>query len=262
MGSRTFRAGDGHPRSARLRLLIWILLLLTAGEFVVRGPVRYLRERTNWNDLSQIYTASKLWLMGRNPSDPVNFVALWKQEGKSRLEVSDIRVHLAPPLGALVLMAPVAAFPWNVAKVTWIIILLISFAMTAWALVPGGQFRWSEPRSQIFVAACLALAPFHTGFASGNLTVLVIGMCALAIRAAQNRRDITAGILFGLACSLKPHIGAPLVLYYLLRRRWSMFLTALSSTLGLVSVAALRLQLRGVSWTRDYFHNAQGFVTA
>jgi len=159
-------------------------------------------------------------------------------------------------------MAPVAAFPWNVAKMIWVIILLISFAMTVWALVPGGEFHWSEPRDQIFVAACLALAPFHTGFASGNSTILVIGMCALAIRATQNRRDIAAGILFGLACTLKPHIGAPLVLYYLLRRRWSMFLTALGSTLAMATVAVLRLQLLGVSWTRDYLHNAQGFVTA
>lgn len=237
-------------------------MLLAAAEFVVRGPVRFLLEPTNWSDLSQNYTASKLWLKGESPSNPRNFIALWKQETGSRLDFTDVRIRLAPPLGGLVIMAPIAAFPWKLAKVVWLTVLLIAFAGTVWALVMAGGFRRDQFRTLAFVTACLALAPFHTGIANGNPTILVVGFCAVAVWAARGRRDIVAGVLFGAACSLKPQLGAFLVLYYLVRRRWQLFGTAVASTAALNIVAALYLQFRGASWIQDYLQNAKGFVTA
>ncbi len=251
------------PPSARtLRVILWILIILAAAEFVIRGPARYLSEVSNWNDLSQNYTASKLWLKGLSPADPRNFVALWKQEGHSRLDLDDIRTHLSPPLGGLVVLAPVAALPWKWAKITWLAILLASFAATVCSLMATCCFRWSELRTLAFVAACLALAPFQTGIASGNTSILVIALCAVAIWAARKNRDFAAGILFGMACAVKPQIGAFVVLYYLVRRRWKLFANAVACTAALNLVAMLYLQLRGASWFQDYLHNARGFVTS
>jgi hypothetical protein len=251
------------PSASRsLMVILWILLLTAAAEFVVRGPVRFLRIPVEWNDLSQNYTASKLWLNGQNPSDPRNFVALWKHESGSRLELTDVRTHLAPPLGGLIVMAPIAAFPWKIAKILWVTVLLASFAATVWALALAGDLQRNQSGILAFIAACLALAPFQTGIASGNQTILVIGLCALAIWAASRRHDVAAGVLFGVACSLKPQIGAFLVLYYLVRRRWQLFGTAVSTTAGLALVAALYLRFRGASWLQDYLQNARGFVTA
>ena len=254
-----------HPDNTAARykrILLWILFLLAAAEFVWRGPRRYFSDPSTWNDLSQNYTASKLWLKGQSPADPRNFVVLWKKEGRSRLDVDDIRTHLAPPLGGLVVLAPVAALPWRAAKIVWMALLLASFAATVLALVITSGFRWNELRTLAFVAACLALAPFQTGMASGNTSVLVIGLCVVAIWAAQGTNDVSAGILFGLACAVKPQIGAFLVLYYLLRRRWKLFATALAFTIVLNFVAALYLQMHSTSWVQDYVHNAKGFVTA
>jgi hypothetical protein len=245
-----------------LRIILWILLFLAAAEFVARGPVRFLGWPAEWNDLSQNYVASKLWLNGQSPSDPRNFVALWKHEVGSRLDLTDIRTHLAPPLGGLVVMAPVAIFPWKIAKFLWLAVLLTAFAATVWSLALTAGFRRDELRTLAFVAACLALAPFQTGIATGNQTILVVGLCAGAIWAAHIRRDVAAGILFGIACSVKPQIGAFLVLYYLVKRRWQLFMTAIASTAGLILVAALYLWLRGASWIQDYLHNARGFVSA
>src|SRR5579863_4108298 len=194
MEATTHRQDDKPPTSRNLRVILWILLFVAAAEFVVRGPVRFLSGPADWNDLSQNYTASKLWLKGQSPSDPRNFVALWKQEEGSRLDLTDIRTHLAPPLGGLLVMAPIAAFPWKVAKIMWLAVLLIAFAGTVWALVLAGGFRWDELRTLAFIAACLALAPFQTGLASGNTSILVIGLCAVAIWAAIRRRDLAAGI--------------------------------------------------------------------
>lgn len=251
------------PSASRsLMVILWIMLLAAAAEFVVRGPVRFLRIPVEWNDLSQNYAASKLWLNGQNPSDPRSFVALWKHESGSRLELTDVRTHLAPPLGGLVVMAPIAAFPWKIAKILWVVVLLVSFAGTVWALALAGGLQRNEPGTLAFIAACLALAPFQTGIASGNQTILVIGLCAPAIWVASRRHDVAAGVLFGVACSLKPQIGAFLVLYYLVRRRWQLFGTAVSTTVGLTFVAALYLRIRGVSWLQDYLHNVRGFVAS
>jgi hypothetical protein len=254
--------GPHHGDNKKLRIILWILICLAGSEFIVRGPVRFLLIPSNWNDLSQNYTASKLWLNGLSPSDPRNFVVLWKHETGARLELTDIRTHLAPPLGGLVVLAPIAVFPFRVAKILWLIVLLISFAGSVWALLLAGGFRRDELRTLAFVGASLALAPFQTGIASGNTSIFVIGLCAVAILAAIRSRDVAAGVLFGLACSLKPQIGAFLVLYYLVRRRWQLFGTAVGTTTGLTLGAALYLQLRGAPWIYDYLHNAQGFVTA
>lgn len=245
-----------------LRIILYFLLLLAATEFIMRGPVRFLGWTAEWNDFSQNYTASKLWLQGQSPCDPKNFVALWKEQVGSRLDVTDPRTHLAPPLGELVLLAPISAFPWKIAKILWLVLLLVSFAATVWALLEVAGFRRGDLRTQAFVIACLALAPFQTGIASGNLTISVVGLCALAIWAEHRGGDIAAGILFGIACSLKPQLGAFLVLFYLLRGRWRLFSTAVATTLGLILVAVIYLWLRGTAWTQDFLNNAKGFVSA
>jgi Glycosyltransferase family 87 len=252
---------DGQALGTGLRVVLWIFIFLAATEFTIRGPVRYFQNPSEWNDFSQNYTASKLWLRGKSPANSNNFVALWKEQTWVGLDSADIRTHLAPPLGGLVVMAPVAAFPWAIAKIIWLLILLTSFAATVWvfAALDGSQ---NEARILIFVAVCLAFAPFHTGIANGNTSILVIGLCALAIKAGKEKRDTTAGLLFGFACSIKPQLGAFLVLYYLVRQQWRLFTMAVGCTAGLNFIAVLNLRLRGSAWIQDYLNNARGFVTS
>jgi hypothetical protein len=232
------------------------VLLASASEFVVRGPVRYLVP-TNWNDLAQNYAAARIWLRGQNFADPHNFVALWRNEVADTLDANTVRTHLAPPPGTLVLMAPIGALAWPTAKLVWLAVLVSGFLLTVWSLVKRAGFRLNEPRTLAFIAGCCALAPFHTGIASANQTILIVGLCAAGIWAASGRRDVMAGLLFGVACSLKPHIGSFLVLYYLVRRRWRLFVTAVGLTMVLVLIAAGWMQIHGIVWAHDYFHNVK-----
>jgi len=248
--------------SKELRILLWILILVSSAEFIIRGPMRYLQSPSEWNDFSQNYTASKLWLRGRSPANPRNFVALWKEQTRVGLDPRDIRTHLAPPLGGLAVMAPVAAFPWKTAKILWLVILLSSFVATVWIFARVLCAPENDARTLIFIAVCLALAPFHTGIANGNTSILVIALCALAIGAAAEKQETFAGLLFGVACSIKPQLGAFLVLYYLVRQRWRLFTVAVGCTAGLNLLAAFNLQIRGTSWIQDYLNNAKGFVTS
>jgi hypothetical protein len=256
----TVRSHRDSLSGRNLGVLLWIVLLAAATEFIVRGPVRYLRP-TNWSDLAQNYAASRLWLRGQNFANPENFVALWRDEVGATLGANTLRVHLAPLPGALVLIAPIAVFPWPVAKLVWLAVLLTAFGLTVYALMKTARFRFAEPRSLAFIAGCLALAPFHTGIGTENQTIVVIGLCALGIWTASGRHDVAAGLLFGAACSLKPHIGSFLVLYYLVQRRWRLFATALGLTAVLAVVGILWMQICGVSWAHDYFHNMKVLAT-
>ena len=242
------------------RFLLWILLFLAAGEFIVRGPARYLRQ-TGWNDLAQNYAASRLWLRGQNFANPENFVRLWKEEVGVTLSADTIRTHLAPPPGTLILLAPIAILPWHLANLAWLTVLVTSVGLTIWSLARAAGLRSNEPGTLGFVAFCLALAPFHTGTAAANETILVVTLCALGILAAGEDRDVVAGLLFGAACSLKPHLGSFLVLYYLIRMRWRLFSVALGFTALLAAIAALWMRICGVAWVHDYFHNVNVLAT-
>lgn len=260
--SRSTQLMTGKKSQSRnVKVFAVFLLLLSTSEFVIRGPVRYFENRSEWNDFSQNYTASKLWLRGKNPANPTNFIELWKEQTSVGMGTNDIRTRLAPPLGGLVVMAPVAVFAWRPAKILWLCILLLSFAATVAVLVRLLGRPWNSTGSLLLAAGCLALAPFHTGIANGNTTVLVIGLCALAIWEAMKQHDTSAGIFFGIACSIKPQLGAFLVLYYLVRLRWRLFAVALGCTTALNLIAVLYLRVRGTSWFDEYVHNATGFAT-
>ena len=238
------------------QVILWILLLLAATEFVVRGPVRYLQPN-GWNDLSQYYAASRLWLRGQSFADAGKFAAVWRDEVGLTLDVNTARVHIAPPPGALVLFAPLGALSWPAAQLLWLTVVILSFAATVWALLAAAGLSFREPRGIAFIAGCLALAPFQTGVASGNQTILVVGLCAVGIWAAGADCDMIAGLFFGTACSLKPHIGAFLVLYYLWQRRWRLCVTAVALTVVLALLGLAWMQFAGVHWLSDYTGNVR-----
>jgi hypothetical protein len=233
-----------------------MLLLLAACEFAVRGPLRF-PYTANWNDLAQNYAATRLWLRGQDFVQPENFARLWDEEVHATVSPVTIRTHLAPPPGTLVLLAPIAILPWKAAKFAWVMLLVAAAGTIIWSLARMVGFTRDQPRAYAFVAFCLALAPLHTGIASGNETIVVVALCTLGILAGFERRDILAGVMFGAACSLKPHIAAFLLLYYLLRRRWQLLTATLAFGILLVLIVILRMQVAGVPWVHDYFHNIQ-----
>jgi Glycosyltransferase family 87 len=237
-------------------VLLWMLLLLSACEFAVRGPLRF-PYAANWNDLAQNYAATRLWLRGQDFARPENFASLWEKEVHATVSPGTTRTHIAPPPGTLVLLAPIAVLPWPAAKLVWPMLLVAAAGTIIWSLARLVGFTRSQPRTYGFVAFCLALAPLHTGIAGGNETIIVVALCTLGILLASERHDVVAGVLFGAACSLKPHIGAFLLLYYLLRWRWRVFTAAVAFGMLLVLIVILRMQIAGVSWVHDYFHNIQ-----
>ena len=123
-------------------------------------------------------------------------------------------------LRALSLVTPFSLLSWNAAYALWLAVNLALFVVMLLALVALAGLSFREPSGILLVAATLALAPFHTGIVTGNVTWLAVELSVIAIWSARRRHDLAAGFLLAVAAGLKPQIGLCFLLYYLLRRRW------------------------------------------
>jgi len=114
---------------------------------------------------------------------------------------------------------------------------------------------WQNNATYLFMAFALALAPFHTGLATGTIVVVVIGLCAMALLAVERKYPLAAGILIAVAVGLKPQIGLPFLAYSILRRYWRVAASALLCLLGIASIALVRLAVAGVPWVNSYAYD-------
>ncbi len=202
------------PLSTSSKSLLILLVLLAASEFVVRGPVRFLRA-TDFNDFISPYIQSRALVMGMDPYSPEVLVRLWPSQGSRRpdfvaLDLADGSlitkrgVPTAYPLTCLFLLIPLAILPWPVAHSAWLVIsVCLTLALIA-ALFARGGFERNDWRAYVFVAFALALAPLHTGLAAGNIVIATVALCGIALCLAQRGSELFAGILFGVAVCLKP----------------------------------------------------------
>jgi Glycosyltransferase family 87 len=113
----------------------------------------------------------------------------------------------------------------------------------------------NETRTYVFCAFLLALAPFHTGIAVGSIAIVVVSIAAVACRAAQRHPDILAGILIAIAVCLKPQIGLPFLMYFLLCRRWRLAGAAGGIVVFVAMLAVLRLRIAGTPWVENWIND-------
>lgn len=247
--------------STRWKLFLIALLLVAAGEFVFRGPVRFLHA-LDFNDFISPYIQAKALAIGTDPYSPENLVRLWP-EGAHRFDflardlasgtlVINRGIPTAYPLTCFLLLTPFAICPWPIAHVAWLVTNLLLVFCLIWSLVSLAGFGWEKKRTYVFVALALALAPFHTGLAAGSIVIVTGALSGIAISAAHRKNDILAGLLLGLAICLKPQIGLPFLVYYLLRRRWR--ISAVSAGVFVVAAvsAIVRLAASHTPWLQNY----------
>jgi len=132
-----------------------------------------------------IVISSHLWLREQDFVRP-EFCQSRERRGVPTGSTATIRPHIAPPPGTLVLLARIAVLAGRKLK---------------WGLRGTGQ----EP---IHLWRSVALAPSHTGIAGRNEIIIVVALCTLGILDGSEGHDSVAGVIFGAACSLKPHIAA------------------------------------------------------
>lgn len=247
------------------RKLGWALvlgfLLLASAEFLLRGPIRFAGA-SNFNDFISPYTQTRAWMKGLDPYSPANLVALWPRNAEQfsflKKDLADGSLVLkrgiptAYPPTSFVLLAPVAWLSWPVARHVWLAISLMAFGLTVLSLAQLIGFQWQEKRTYFFFALALALAPFHTGLAAGSIVIVAVGFCALAVLAVARQWNIAAGVLFAVAVALKPQIGLPFLVYYLLRRRGRVVTTSVILVAVLAATAVFHLTLNHTPWGDNY----------
>jgi len=243
------------------KVVLIFLLALSASEFVVRGPVRFLRA-TDFNDFISPYIQAKALVAGLDPYSPQTLVRLWP-EGARRHDflaedlangslIINHGIPTAYPPACLFLLTPFALLSWPVAHFAWLITNLVLFGLLIQAMLQLAGFGEQDWRAYLLIAFALALAPFHTGIAAGSIVIVTVCLSGIALSAAQKRNPMLAGLLFGLAVCLKPQIGLPFLAYYFLRRCWPLCLAAASVVLVAGALPLARLAGSGTSWLRNY----------
>jgi alpha-1,2-mannosyltransferase len=143
-----------------------------------------------------------------------------------------------PPFAA-VLVRPLALLSDQAAMTTW---LLMSLGCTvAGALVVvRTALPASWPRTELALLGALAFSPVTYNYWHGQMNPVIFLLLALAFRSWVRGRELSTGVLLGLAAGIKL---APVVLIVLLlRRRWWRGTAAMALTgLATVAVAALAL---------------------
>jgi len=250
-----------RPADART-IVCLLLLVLAASEFVVRGPARAIRTGDSFNDFLSPYIQAKALVHRLDPYSPEVLLRLWPAEAAhfsflprevaNGTLVANRGFPTAYPITALVLLAPFTVLPWNIASWLWFAANLLLYAIMVRAVLELAGFSYLKPSGILLIAATLALAPFHTGLAAGNPTVIAVELSVIGLWQAQLENDTIAAILFAISAGLKPQIGLIFLFYYLLRKRRRLIVTA-AVLLGFMgAVGLLWLQSNHVPWFENY----------
>lgn len=237
----------------RSRAALSLLLVVTGGYFLLRGPVRAWQRGTI--DLNVFYSQSRAWLRGANPYDGPQLAAVFADAGGA----ASLNVPLSPP-STLAVLSPLALLRWPVAETAW---TLINLALTAGCLV--SLFAWLAPRvgalrSMLAVALALSLAPFHTAISQGQLSVAVTALVVLALGGEMGRTPLVTGIALGLATALKPQMGLMFLLMCAGRRQWPSLAWAAGVLSALSAIGVGRMAAAGVPWLASWIEVLKRFT--
>jgi len=246
-------------------VLCLALILMAGAEFVVRGPIRAVQTSTQFNDFLSPYIQADAWIHGLDPYSPQTLLRLWPAQAAHLQfvprEVADGSIiakrgiPTAYPITSLVLIAPLSWLPWKFAYVLWFAINLALFGAMLSVLMELAGLSYRDTRGSLLIALVLALAPFHTGFVTGNVALIAVELGVIAIWTARQQHDIATAVLLAVSAGLKPQIGLCFLLYYLARRHWRIFAGAAGLLALFAAVGLLRLEASHTPWVGNYLND-------
>jgi len=131
------------------------------------------------------------------------------------------------PASALVLLLPLAALPWPVAKATWATLNILPGAGLVAALhrlfVPGAGWRLFV----VTLMALLASTPFLNNLGNGQHAIFALAFFPAALWAERRGHPVLASVLLAVSW-FKYSLTFPLSLLLVLRGRFSMLLGAVA----------------------------------
>ena len=136
-----------------------------------------------------------------------------------------------PPFAAL-LVRPLALLSTRAAMVVWLW-LTLACAVTGAIVVARTALPRSWPRVELAVLAAIAFAPATYNYWHGQINPVIFLLLAISYWAYVRDRQVTAGVLLGLAAGIK--IAPIIFLIVLIRRHWWRGTAAMVST-GVVTL--------------------------
>lgn len=172
-----------------------------------------------------------------------DFLSYWSQGHLVRLGSQfaygprDPLVSLTPPL--IFVLSLFSYFPWPVAKLIWISILVPLVVATPWLVLYLLPVKPSF-RLQILVALMFyGLTGTSIAIRAGQPTILVLFLMLLTLVFVKRGRKILPGLILGLALS-KLNLSLPIVLFLLYKRNWSVVITGIGvQIVGFLALAQL-----------------------
>jgi hypothetical protein len=200
--------------------------------------------RAGWNraetDFPNYYTAAVLVRKGEPLRKFYDWTWFQRQMNYAGVE-AQLGSYLPQPPVTMLPMVPLARFPVQTAKRSWLLLNLGFLAGTFWLLARVTQFSFA----QVALVAFVGHGTLASNFLLGQYYVFLLFLLALAFFYLDRERPIAGGALVGVAFVLKLYAG-PLFLFFAARHRWKAFVAGM---FGAISLAALAVVLFGWSDT-------------
>jgi hypothetical protein len=220
----------------------------------VRGAQRVRVDVPMW-DFVSVYAAARSWIRGGDPYDLPCVVSTWRDSGIFAGRDVSYFATVYPPTTLLVL-APLAMLPAGAAMILWLALTLGLLVLQFGALAAMAKLPRRDSRMLLLIAGSLAAAPLQFGILSGQLSLPAISLCILPFWCVScGRRERLAGALLGVACALKPQLGAPFALYYLVFGPRPTGRMAVLVGLALCDAALLAMRFSHVDWIGGWTHS-------
>jgi hypothetical protein len=231
-----------------------IVLAVVVGVFFARcyGWMSWQKAQQPWTtDLAKFYTSAKKYLDGGDIYEEIPYSSLGQVPPKLRTTRENLHPNLNPPFQTLV-FAPLVWLDFKTVYWVWFFLSIscgIAATLCLSREIGNVIIHWPGPRIQtpLLLYALFCSFPSMIGLILGQFSMILYLLVVAAWIAIRRGREVTGGVLCGLAMSLKPFAGVYLLLFLFLRR-WRLSVTcalsALACTSGTVLVVGIDSYLR------------------
>lgn len=232
------------------------VILLAAGIFWHRGPARSSSDQLN--DFAAPYVGARLLLAGQDPYSETRFTSAWVQSGGNTELLHSASItdtHPAYPLSTYVALFPLALLNWQDAVDAFRFLGVAGIALLALQAMRTIPMTFTD---RIIALTCLLLlAPFHSAFGTGNISLLAVECCIAAVLCPA---EWTRGVLIGFALCLKPQLAIFPICWWIAQKNWKVGLSAIGLFTATTGIAMLRLG--NLVWYNDFSQNLNLFFSA
>jgi len=206
-----------------------ILILLVIVGFCYWGQSVVAKSNIVYTDYGKFYQSTRFVLQGKDPYTPIFF-----KQNKSVNKASEhshanppkakavavqLPGNLNPPIFTLLIL-PVGFFAYATALIIWTIFSVACGLFSVLLLQKELNIGWKQPQATWgLVLAFFAYYPTYASVEFGQITLFLMPLVIGGWVALRRQNLVLAGVLLGLAASIKLFFGL-FLLYFLIRREW------------------------------------------